>query len=134
GCHMIRDLVLDVIKEEGIDTYKTFIREVIEDGRRGFVNQVKSMLIPGKYRAAAFVDVPFKDLDLPEFARVNTIMHAPSEVTVTEDARLKIDFEGTNLWGWHPFNATPVSITSGIWVMLSQTLVANDRIIDGAYY
>src|SRR5699024_483141 len=27
GCHMIRDLVMDVIKEEGIDTYKQFIRE-----------------------------------------------------------------------------------------------------------
>ncbi|HHW37276.1 MAG TPA: acetone carboxylase subunit alpha [Bacillales bacterium] len=134
GCHMVRDLVLDVIKEEGVDTYKQFIREIIEDGRRGFVNQVKTMLIPGKYRQASFVDVPFKDLDLPSFARINTIMHSPSEITVHEDAKLEIDFEGTNRWGWHPFNATPVSITSGIWVMLSQTLVPNDRINDGAYY
>lgn len=134
GCHMIRDLVTDVIKEEGVDAYKQFIREIIEDGRRGFVNQVRTMLIPGKYRQTSFVDVPFKDLDLPSFARVNTIMHAPSEITVHKDAKLEIDFEGTNRWGWHPFNATPVSITSGIWVMLSQTLVPNDRINDGAYY
>ncbi|WP_246234677.1 hydantoinase B/oxoprolinase family protein [Bacillus aquiflavi] len=134
GCHMIRDLVLDVIKEEGIQAYKQFIREIIEDGRRGFVNQVKTMLIPGKYRQASFVDVPFKDLDLPSFARINTIMHSPSEITVHKNAQLEIDFEGTNRWGWHPFNATPVSITSGIWVMLSQTLVPNDRINDGAYY
>ena len=35
GCHMIRDLVQDILKEEGVDTYKQFIREVIEDGRRG---------------------------------------------------------------------------------------------------
>ena len=54
GCHMIRDLVLDVIQKEGIETYKKFIREIIEDGRRGFVNQVKTMLIPGKYRQVSF--------------------------------------------------------------------------------
>ena len=131
---MIRDLVLDVIKEEGVDAYKKFMREIIEDGRRGFVNQVKTMLIPGKYRQASFVDVPFKDLDLPSFAKLNTIIHTPSEITVHKDAKFEIDFEGANRWGWHPFNATPVSITSGIWVMLSQTLVPNDRINDGAYY
>ena len=130
---MIRDLVLDVIKE-GVNAYKKFMREIIEDGRRGFVNQVKTMLIPGKYRQASFVDVPFKDLELPSFAKLNTIIHTPSEITVHKDAMFEIDFEGANRWGWHPFNATPVSITSGIWVMLSQTLVPNDRINDGAYY
>lgn len=134
GCHMIRDLVLDVIKEEGVDTYKQFIREIIEDGRRGFVNQVKTMLIPGKYRQASFIDVPFDGLDLPKFAQQDSIIHTPSEITVHADAKLEIDFEGASRWGWHPFNATPVSITSGIWVMLSQTLVPNDRINDGAYY
>ena len=34
GCHMVREAVERVILEEGIDTYKRFIREVIEDGRR----------------------------------------------------------------------------------------------------
>lgn len=134
GCHMIRDLVLDVIQEEGVDTYKQFIREIIEDGRRGFVNQVKTMLIPGKYRQVSFIDVPFEGLDLPKFAQQDSIIHTPSEITVHGDAKLEIDFEGASRWGWHPFNATPVSITSGIWVMLSQTLVPNDRINDGAYY
>lgn len=134
GCHMIRDLVLDVIREEGVDAYKQFSREIIEDGRRGFVNQVKTMLIPGTYRGVSFIDVPFEGLDLPKFAQQDTIMHSPSKITIHKDALLEIDFEGTNRWGWHPFNATPVSITSGIWVMLSQTLVPNDRINDGAYY
>lgn len=134
GCHMIRDLVLDVIEEEGPEAYKSFSREIIEDGRRGFINQVKTMLIPGKYRGASFIDVPFDGLDLPKFAQEDSIMHTPSEITVNKDATLKIDFEGSSRWGWHPFNATPVSITSGIWVMLTQTLVPNDRINDGAYY
>jgi acetone carboxylase alpha subunit len=134
GCHMIRDLVLDIVKEEGIDTYKHFIREVIEDGRRGFVNQVKTLLIPGKYRQVSFVDVPYKNLDVPPYARVNSIMHAPTELTVHKDGKFQINFEGVNRWGWHSYNATPVSITSGIWVMMSQTLIPNDRVNDGAYY
>ena len=134
GCHMIRDLVLDVIREEGPETYKSFAREIIEDGRRGFVNQVKTMLIPGEYRGVSFVDVPFKDLPVHDYAKIDSIMHSPSKIKVHKDAKLEIDFEGTNRWGWHSFNATPVSITSGIWVMLSQTLVPNDRINDGAYY
>ena len=134
GCHMIRDLVLQIIEEEGVDTYRQFIREVIEDGRRGFINQVKSMTIPGTYRGVSFVDVPYKNLDVPPYARVNTIMHAPSEMTIHRDGKLEIDFEGVNRWGWHSYNATTVSITSGIWVMLSQTLIPNDRVNDGAYY
>ncbi|EZP78123.1 hydantoinase B/oxoprolinase [Parageobacillus genomosp. 1] len=134
GCHMIRDLVLDIVKEEGIDTYKQFIREVIEEGRRGFINQVKTLLIPGRYRQVSFVDVPYKNLDVPPYARVNTIMHAPTEIIVHKDGKFEIDFEGVNRWGWHSYNATPVSITSGIWVMMSQTLIPNDRVNDGAYY
>lgn len=134
GCHMIRDLVLDVIEEEGVENYKKFAREIIEDARRGFVNQVKTMTIPGTYRGVSFIDVPFDGLDLPKFAQEDSIIHTPSEITIHKDAHLEIDFEGSSRWGWHPFNATPVSITSGIWVMLSQTLAPNDRINDGPYY
>lgn len=134
GCHMIRDLVLDIVREEGIDVYKSFIREVIEDGRRGFINQVKTLLIPGRYRQVSFVDVPYKNLDVPPYAKIDTIMHAPTEMIIHKDGKFEIDFEGVNRWGWHSYNATPVSITSGIWVMMTQTLIPNDRVNDGAYY
>src|SRR5699024_8794181 len=128
GCHMIRDLVLDVIEEEGIDVYKRFIREIIEDGRRGFVNQVKTMTIPGKYRGVSFIDVPFDGLDLPKFAQQDSIIHTPSEITIHKDGQLEIDFEGSSRWGWHPFNATPVYITSGTWVLVCQPPVPKGRI------
>ena len=51
GCHMIRDAVERVILEEGIDTYKRFMREVIEDGRRSFKSRLREMTVPGRYRA-----------------------------------------------------------------------------------
>ena len=36
GCHMVREAVERVILEEGVDRFKQFSREVIEEGRRSF--------------------------------------------------------------------------------------------------
>ena len=36
GCHMIREAVERIVNEEGLDTFKRFMREVIEEGRRTF--------------------------------------------------------------------------------------------------
>lgn len=63
GCHMIRQLVEDVIAEEGIDAYWKFAYEAVEHGRIGLQNRIKAMTIPGKYRQVGFVDVPY-DLSL----------------------------------------------------------------------
>ena len=70
GCHMIREAVERVILEEGIDTYKRFIREVIEDGRRAFQSRLREMTVPGRYRAPAFTELMFgKERQLPSYAR-----------------------------------------------------------------
>ena len=137
GCHMIRDIVLDLIAEEGLDTYLQFAYEVVEDGRRGLVNRLKAITVPGTYRQVAFVDVPYRheDVAVPSpFAKIDTIMHAPSEITIRPDGTWALDFEGSSRWGWHTYNAQPVSFSSGIWVMMTQTLIPTERINDGAYY
>ncbi|MBE3558946.1 MAG: hydantoinase B/oxoprolinase family protein [Ktedonobacteraceae bacterium] len=137
GCHMIRDLVIKLIEEEGLDAYLRFAYEVIEDGRRGLVNRIKALTIPGKYRQVSFVDVPYRheDVAVPSpFAKIDTIMHSPSEITISPDGTWSLDFDGASRWGWHTYNAQPVSFTSGIWVMMTQTLIPTERINDGAYY
>ncbi|GGB95832.1 acetone carboxylase subunit alpha [Marinobacterium zhoushanense] len=137
GCHMIRDLVEETIREEGVEAYEQFAMEVVEDGRRGLTSRIKSMTIPGTYKTVAFVDVPYahEDVAVPSpFAKVDTIMHAPCEITVKPDATWRLDFEGCSRWGWHTYNANPVAFTSGIWVMMTQTLVPTERINDGARY
>ena len=88
GCHMIREAVERVILEEGIDTYKRFIREVIEDGRRSFRSRLREMTVPGRYRAPAFTELMFgKETQLPSYARKDTLMHAPVELRITRDGR-----------------------------------------------
>ncbi|AMG29575.1 acetone carboxylase subunit alpha [Grimontia hollisae] len=137
GCHMIRDLVEEVIREEGIEAYQKFAYEVVEDGRRGLQTRVKAMTLPGTYRKVAFVDVPYAhpDVQTPSaFAKLDTIMHSPVEMTIRGDGSWRLDFEGASRWGWHSYNAHQVAFTSGIWVMMTQTLVPTQRINDGAYY
>jgi acetone carboxylase, alpha subunit len=135
GCHMIRDAVERVILEEGIDTYKRFVREVIEDGRRSFRSRLREMTVPGRYRAPAFIELPFaKEEQLPSYARVDRMFHAAVELRITRDAILELDYDGTSAWGYHSANATPSSMQGAIWVQLTQTLICNDKVNDGAYF
>lgn len=137
GCHMIRTLVEEILAVEGIENYTRFAHEIIEEGRRGLQARLKAMTVPGVYRRVAFVDIPYDHEDMclaSEFGKMNSIMHAPCEMTIHPDASWKLNFEGASRWGWHSFNANQVAFTSGIWVMLTQTLVPTARINDGAYY
>jgi acetone carboxylase alpha subunit len=137
GCHMIRALLEELIADEGIEAWERFAYEVVEDGRRGLQRRLKSLLVPGVYRQAAFVDVPYAHPDVhlvtPQ-ARIDTIMHTASEIAVRPEGTWRLDFEGSSRWGLHSYNANPVAFTSGIWVMMTQTLVPTERINDGAYY
>ncbi|MBC56588.1 MAG: acetone carboxylase subunit alpha [Confluentimicrobium sp.] len=137
GCHMIRDLVQEVVADEGIDAYWKFAYEAVEHGRVGLQNRIKAMTIPGKYRQVGFVDVPYAhdDVRVPsDFAKLDTIMHTPSEITIRGDGTWRLDFEGSSRWGWHTYNAHQVSFTSGIWVMMTQSLIPTEMINDGAAY
>jgi acetone carboxylase, alpha subunit len=135
GCHMIREAVERVILEEGIDTYKGFVREVIEDGRRSFLSRVKEMTIPGRYRAPAFTEVPFaKEQQLPSYARVDSLMHAPVELRITREGIVELDYDGSSAWGYHSANCTPSSMQGALWVQMTQTLICNDKVNDGAYF
>jgi N-methylhydantoinase B len=134
GCHMVREAVERVILEEGIDTYRRFVREVIEDGRRSFISRLKELTVPGRYRASAFTDLPFaKEEQLPSYARKDTMMHAPVELRITRDGVMELDYDGASAWGYHSANCTPSSMQGALWVQLTQTLICNDKVNDGAY-
>jgi N-methylhydantoinase B/oxoprolinase/acetone carboxylase alpha subunit len=135
GCHMIREAVEQVIEEEGIDTFKGFSREVIEDGRRSFINRIRELMIPGRYFAPAFGVIPFKgEKGLPDYAAIDILMHAPLELTVKGEGEIGISFDGTSKWGYHSFNCPPSAMQGAVWVLLSQMIIPNDKVNDGAYF
>ena len=60
-------------------------------------------------------------------------MHAPVELRITRDGVLELDYEGASAWGYHSANCTPSSMQGALWVQLTQTLICNDKVNDGAY-
>jgi N-methylhydantoinase B/acetone carboxylase alpha subunit len=131
---MIRRTVEGIIEEVGIPTYKGFIREVIEEGRKSFLNRMKELTVPGRYRAPAFTEYSFSnETRLPLRARVDKLMHGPLEITIHGDGTFELSFEGADAWGWHSMNCTPSAMQGAIWVLLSQTVIPNDKVNDGAY-
>ena len=135
GCHMIRDAVERIVLEEGIERFKRFSREVIEDGRRSFKARIAEMTVPGRYRSASNFDLTFADKEtLPARARRDFVMHAPFEVRIGGDGEYSLDLEGSSAWGWHSMNCTPSGMQGAIWVMFTQTLICNDKVNDGAYF
>ncbi len=135
GCLIARDQIERLIDDIGEEPFGEFCREVIEDGRRTFRTHLATMTVPGRYRAPAFAEMTLGHEErMPTHARVDTLMHAPVEMRITSDARLELDFEGASSWGHHSANCTPSGMQGALWVLLTQTVLANDKINDGAYY
>ncbi|HFE66382.1 MAG TPA: acetone carboxylase subunit alpha [Chloroflexi bacterium] len=135
GCQLIRDQVYRTIEEVGIDSYKQFIREAIEEGRRSFIGTVRQMTFPGEYEAPAFMDVPWKDdPTVHPMARKDVLMHSPLKISITGEGHMDVSFEGANKWDFHSFNCAPSPMQGAMWVLLTQTLFNSDKINDGAYF
>ncbi|MHA1150625.1 MAG: hydantoinase B/oxoprolinase family protein [Promethearchaeota archaeon] len=134
GDLMIRDAVIDFIKREGIDYYKDFVREAIEEGRRIMQERVKERLIPGRYRAASFMDLPFKNEAWQPIAKVNKISNQPIEIIARKDGSIYLSFEGACKWGYNVANCMKGAMEGGQWVLLTQVLIYGDKVNDGAYY
>lgn len=135
GCQLVRDQVYRTIGEVGVDTYKAFIREAVEEGRRTLIGKVKQLAFPGEYEAPTFIDLPWKnDATVHPLAQKDAMMHAPLRMKVTGDGKLALSFDGANKWDYHSFNCSPSSMQGAMWVQLTQTLWNSDKINDGAYF
>jgi len=134
GCHLIRQAVKEIVGDIGLDTYKQFIREAIEDGRRSFQSTVQERMVPGRYRGASFFDLPFEGEEyLPPRGAQDFMMHTPIELNVEKDGTLDLDFDGASKWVHAAFNGSPSALQAGLWVFVTQTLNYHERVNDGAY-
>lgn len=135
GCQLVRDQVYRTIREVGIETYKAFIHEAVEEGRRTLIGKVKQLTFPGEYEAPTFIDLPWKsDQTIHPLARKDTLMHAPLRMKVSGNGNLTLSFDGANQWDYHSFNCAPSPMQGAMWVQLTQTLWNSDKINDGAYF
>ncbi len=135
GCQLIRDAVMRLIGEIGVESYRKITREFIEDTRQSFVRTVKSLLVPGVYEGPAFMDITHAiDVGrLPPHAAVDALVHAPLRLSIGATGSFELDLDGASKWGYHSSNTTPYGMQAGLWLGLSQLLAYDDKLNDGAY-
>lgn len=133
GVYMIRDAVHRLIRQEGLDYFKDFMRESVEEGRRIFLARVRERLVPGVYRTASFSDAPFKEKAWHPEQRQDRMMHAPMTITIGSDGSFFMNMEGASAPVPMPFNASEGSMQGALWVQLTQTLIYDGKVNDGSY-
>ncbi len=134
GCHMVRDAVESMIDDVGVDTFKQFSREAVEEGRQTLHSRVKERFFPGTYRDASFMPVPFEDEAWKPSAKQDMMNHLPVEVTVDEEGGLELDMEGASPPGPHPYNCAEGAMEGGLWVSLTQSILHDGKVNDGSYF
>jgi N-methylhydantoinase B/oxoprolinase/acetone carboxylase alpha subunit len=73
------------------------------------------------------------EAQLPAAAAKDSLMHAPMQIEISTEGGFSLSFEGASAWGLHSFNAAPSAMQGAPW-LLTQTLVPNDKVNDGAYF
>ncbi|WP_245590526.1 hydantoinase B/oxoprolinase family protein [Aneurinibacillus terranovensis] len=108
GCAMILKAVHEIIEEFGVDYYKQAIREIIEESRLEILQNIKTIMVPGRYTSTAFRAVKYKGLQkLWAHADKDSLIHIRQRFEVDESGGIIADFEGTSRWGYHAFNGYP---------------------------
>jgi acetone carboxylase, alpha subunit len=134
GCLMVRDAVNKIIEDFGLDYYQKACRELIEEGRLNLLKRVRSTMVPGSYRG---LTMPVHKRSHVQFthplAKDDFIDLVRSELVVTGDGGLEMDYEGSTGWSFHPFNCAPGPMNGGFWITLTQLLAYDGRVNDGAY-
>jgi N-methylhydantoinase B/acetone carboxylase alpha subunit len=134
GCHMIREAIHEMIDEVGVDVFKQFLYEAVEEGRQIMESRVKERMFPGTYREAGFHPIQWEDKAWQPNAQQNMMNHLPVEMTIDEDGGMELDMEGATPPGPHPFNCAKGSMEGALWVYLSQSLLHDGKVNDGAHY
>ncbi|MEW6440582.1 MAG: hydantoinase B/oxoprolinase family protein [bacterium] len=133
GCCLIRESVKEIIREFGLEYYRKAGRELIEEARRTFLENVKQRLVPGTYRTAWFIDLDYRDKNMPAIASRDNFTFSPLEMKVERTGRITLDYEGANRWGYHFGNCSPAAMEGGLFVTLTQFLAYDGKVNDGAW-
>ena len=134
ACFDVREKVGELIAENGIGYYRQAVRELIEEGRRGHLERVKSMTVPGRYRVPALSTHMLKGrAGVPPICH-DVMANIPVEVTITPDGLIETSLEGIGPESMTPFNATVSALEGVLFVALTQFMDYDGKVNDGAYY
>jgi acetone carboxylase, alpha subunit len=134
ACLEIREKVLEIIRDIGVEYYKQVTKELIEEGRRSHLERMKLMTVPGRYRGATFFGHLYKGKPgvLP-MADNDLLVPIPVELTIDRDGMMSLDFEGTGPWGFNSNNCCEAAMEGGFFVSLTQFMDYDGKVNDGAW-
>ncbi|MER5394396.1 hydantoinase B/oxoprolinase family protein [Saccharopolyspora sp. NPDC002686] len=134
ACLEVREQLLELVDQIGVDYYKQATKEFIEEGRRAQLARVRQLTVPGRYRGHTFFGhvTEGKQGVLP-LGNKNWLYAIPMEMEISAAGELHLDFDGTNSWGYHSMNCTPAGMDGGLFVTLTQHMNFDGKVNDGAW-
>lgn len=133
ACLEVAAKVAEIIEKYGLEYYLRATRELIEENRRGHLERVRTMMVPGRYRGVTHYTSLLKDQTgvVPE-ARHDLLYALPLEMTIDAKGIMRLDFEGTPEPGPHTANCTEAAMDGGLFITLTQ-LMDFDKANHGAW-
>jgi N-methylhydantoinase B/oxoprolinase/acetone carboxylase alpha subunit len=106
GGIMLRNRVLEIVEEFGVDYFERALREILERERREILQRIRTEMVPGRYRWRSFKKLLYKDVVGPAFpeAARDHLLHFANEITITPEATLQCDFAGSSSQNYHHLN------------------------------
>lgn len=134
SCIDMRESVKAIIEEVGLDYWRQVSKEFIEEGRRAQLARTRQLTVPGIYRGHTFYGhVTEGKPGFQPLGEPNWLYNIPLEMEITTEGKIKVDFDGTQPWGYHSMNCTPAGMDGGMFVTLTQHMNFEGLVNDGAW-
>ena len=123
----VREEIVKIIDEFGLDYYKCGTREIIEESRRNQIARVKERTVPGRVRNVFQGEYYLKDLPILPYHAVDNFRIIPLELTIEPSGKIVLDCDGAGAWGWHSMNVYPMGMEGGMSIALVHTLAYDGK-------
>ncbi|MDW9428267.1 5-oxoprolinase [Sinorhizobium meliloti] len=134
ACIDMRESVKQLIDEVGLEYWQRLSKEFIEEGRRAQLARTRQLTVPGIYRGHTFYGhVTEGKPGFQPLADPNWLYNIPTEMEITSEGKIRLDFDGTQPWGYHSMNCTPAGMDGGMFVTLTQHMNFEGLVNDGAW-
>ena len=134
ACLMVRERVGELVESYGMDYYKQAVRQLIEEGRRGHLERMRIMTVPGRYRNPAFSFHLQEGKEGTSPISHDIMLNIPVEIDIRPDGHMTIDFDGATPQSWTPFNCSIAASDGILLVAMTQFMDYDGRVNDGTYY
>ena len=127
----IREGIVKLIEEYGLEFYRRAIYEYIEDTRRACFRKLQRVFYPGTYNAAVFFGVP--NARRPVLHQRDWLVRVTTEMKIAPDGSVELDFDGTSPAGLHTYNSTESATIGNLLLGVIQYVLYDVKYNEGLF-